>query len=292
MSDLKTPLLAGAAVLLFGGVVFLGKKSSADTAVRGLEGRIEILEHRLADVRKSATETAAVHSRLGPKDAIDKQRSALLAKALPKRDVDALAERLRAVARRCAHGPFDSTAAVRISVPGTLTSSLARVEIQVDVTTDWPHLGVLLAEVRALAPRAVLEEATVRRAEAVPYLGVRLTLVTLVSDSGTALDVAAPPEDPLEGKSPFFTQGELATGRSRRSAAPWTPPRTEVSGIVYAKGASRAIVNDEPVAEGASFAVGSEIVKVVAIEPLSVRFQSGDTVFERELPPLSRGGGK
>jgi hypothetical protein len=70
------------------------------------------------------------------------------------------------------------------------------------------------------------------------------------------------------------------------------PPLVELEGVIYALGESQVIVNEEPVAEGKTFHAGDATVKVLSVTPAGARFQCGERIFERELPPLSKGGGK
>ncbi len=288
----RTPTIAAIVIAVAGGGVYFIKKARAEKELNGLHGRRTDLQGRLQDLETMKADTARIRSETGTREALEAERRALLARSLGRKEVAPVVERLGAVAKKYALGTFDAARAVR-TTEAPCSPRLVKLDIQVEVATDWPRLGAILGEVRALAPRVALAEATVRRAEDVPILGVRLILVAYVATEGGAPDAAPAAEDRFEGASPFFLQSELDEQRSRRLPAPPLPPvRIELAGVIYAKGASHVIVNDEPVAEGKTFKSGTETVKVLDVSPDRARFQVGERILERELAPLSRGGGK
>lgn len=286
----RTPTLFAVVIALAGAGLYVTKKANAQKELDRLAGKLNDLRGQLSELERMKADTARIRSETGTREAIDADQRALLGRALGKSELVAVFGRLRETAKRYALGPFDAAKAVRQGPPLARSSKLAKVDFTVEIATDWPRLGAVLGEVRALAPRVVLEEMTIRRAEgSVPLLGVRLILVALVADEGGIVAAAPATEDRFEGPSPFYLDSEIAEGRSRRMPAVWTPPRVELVGIIYTKGSSHVIVNDEPVLEGKTFKAGDSTVKVLEVSPAAARFQIGERIFERELAPL-RGG--
>lgn len=292
MSALRTPGTIAALLVAASGALYVGKSAHAQRESEILDARARDLGEQVSDLEGLAAETAKIRSETGTVASIDAERRAVAQRALARKELPELMERLRATAKRYALGPFDAGRSVRQSPPVGRSDRIAKVDFELSIATDWPRLGALLAEVRSLGPRVALEEVTVRRAEEVPLLGVKVVVAVLVAEKAGALPESGGTGDRFAGPSPFFLADELASGHSRRMPAPWTPPRVELEGVIYSAGASQVIVNEEPVSEGKTFHAGDETVKVLSVTATGVRFQCGERIFERELPPLSKGGGK
>ncbi len=285
MTSLDRPVFALVAVIILGGTVLLTRNAHAGKELEQERVRVQDLKGRLDGLSKEAESLAAKASREGSSDVAALERG-ILARSLAPERLPALLERIRAAAKKAALRSLDADSVRETRVQAT--PRLTRVEVQLSVTTDWPHLGGLLGDLTGLAPVVALEETTVLRAEEVPVLGVRVLLATYVAAGGAAAEPAPVEAAAFEGPGPFFLPDELESKKSRRHVAPpWTGPRIELEGVVYRPRASQVIVNGAAVAEGTTFQAGTESVKVLEVtSPSEVRFQVGERILLRTLPPL------
>jgi hypothetical protein len=274
-------------------IVAAAKKAHANREIDVVTDRVRTLDDELTRRQAKLAEVAALRSQSGPRDMIEKDERRVLERALWSAKVQGLVERLREIAKRQALGTFDPERGVRETGTFERSQRLSKVDIQIELATDWPRLGSLLAEVGALAPLVSLEEATFRRAEAVPLVGVRLILSTLVAKGGSAADPPEATDAPFAGPSPFFLASEIASGKSHRETAPPPPlPTFSFEGVLFAPPGSSVIVDDKLVPEGRTFEADGKTVRVILVTPATARFQVGERVFEKDLGPLSHGGNK